>query len=508
MSRANIYLTETSKQLFQYSKHGNSSRTIGNTEQILQPGIYKLNVSMDGQAIYTKSEVKSDSLINLRNKKRQEVLSEFKKFWTGEVKTKFEKLGLIHKRGFIYEGPPGTGKSCDLKLIMNEMVAAGDVVFIADEASTLVECLKQFKEVEADRHVAVVMEDFERMADWGEHILLELLDGPNAVGGVFYLATTNHIKRISERLKRKSRFDRILHVGLPEFEDRLEYLRNKLEGVDNDANIQYLAQKTDGKNFADLKDVVVAIYCLGNSLEEVLLEMRNGSLEETGSKLTAIQLDQKLKESIQKRQNVSQLNEGLSMSEKTRAQRFLEVYGLDRKPLANHDQASPREPSKKAQDAMAVPAKPTTPAGLMPNELPDGQEPVDGKRVMLQMNQRLDLLNIKGISIGDVDCDEDGTIMVGFSDEHGNEMEAEFMYDENDQACVCVGEYETPLGNQMPGAITTPSGKYINLYDPGFLDKETMLAILTQGGLMPTKDRTVNVGKDAFGNRLPIPPGN
>jgi len=534
MTRANTFLTESSKQLFQYAKFGNTSKTIGNTEKILEPGIYKIGMTMEGDAIFSKTEVKSDLLLNLRNKKRQDILAEFKKFWTPDVKSKFEGLGLIHKRGFIYEGPPGTGKSCDMKLLMNEMVSGGDVIFIAEDASTLTGCLKQFKEVEPDRHVAVIMEDFERMADWGEHALLELLDGPNAVGGVFYLATTNFINRISERLKRKSRFDRVIHVGLPEYEDRLEYFKNKLGQIDTDENIQNLAKQTAGRNFADLKDIIVAIYCLGNSLEEVMLEMRGGQLEETGSKFEDLEFTNKLNYFVKMNHSFNEnkevkifqtqlkrlfksiwgvepevkVEEVPSMTEKTRARNFLEIYGsIDRKPLSDHELASPRMATPKDQAAMDVAQKPTTPSGLMPNESPEGQEPIDADRVIKQMSQRLDLLDVKGISIEGVECDDDGSIFVTFADQHGNEMDAEFNYDDNDQSCVYVDDYEMSLGDQMPGAITTPAGKYINLYDPGFLDKGMMLDILTQGGLIPTKDRTVNMGKDAYGNRLPIPTG-
>lgn len=192
-----------------------------------------------------------------------------------------------------------------------------------------------------------------------------------------------------------------------------------------------------------------------------------------------------------------------------RATRFLEMFGsLDRKPLAQHDLASPRMGSNDAQHDLEVPVRPPHQSGNMPDDtsIYDDNGAIDSKRVIQNLTQRLALLNIRGISVDNVEADNDeGSIFVSFSDNEGNGVEVEFCYDDNDQATAYVDDQENPLGPESPSAITTALGKFINLYDPLFGSKEMYLTLFTQGGIYPTKDRLSLPGRDAFGNRSSAP---
>lgn len=209
------------KHLTQYLNQDNVKRpcpnmTLPPTEQFLEPGVYKIKMDMRG-VFYEIHTVNTDELLRFKDERYEEVLNEIGDFWTDDRKEKFKNLGFSHKRGIILYGEAGVGKSCLMKLVMEQSINNGDVVFIADSHSvtTLREGLKEFKEIEPDRNCIVMLEDIDESMQWNEKAFLNLFDGDDQIDGVLYLATTNHINKISDRFKRPGRFDRKLKIHLP-----------------------------------------------------------------------------------------------------------------------------------------------------------------------------------------------------------------------------------------------------------------------------------------------------
>jgi hypothetical protein len=529
MTLAKKFLNKLNENLVQYTGD-RISTPVGNSHPALEPGIYDISINMMGMAQFEKREVKSDILLNLRSNNREMLISEFKKFWDPETKSKFEKMGFTHKRGFIYEGPPGTGKSCDMKLLMNEMVSQGDIVFIPKHIGDLRECLKQFKEVEPNRHVAVIMEDFEKDCNYHEHSLLELLDGPNSVNGIFYLATTNHINQISERMKRKSRFDRVIHVGLPEYEDRLEYLRNKLSVNETEDQIAYLAKVSEGSNFADLKDMLVSIYCLQYSVDQTIKEMKEGKLKKTGSKYDESSFSNKFTSSIKRISlNETKFN---GITNKGTSDYLIKVFknvwgftpdnlkieDVQEVPVMSENKSIAKKLSELIDrelevtdpDTVEEPTSPSTPTGNMPNDpegLVDGW-PVDPGRTRLDFEKRLGISGIEGINLDDLDFNDKGEIFFSISDLEGNTGEFSMSVDDDGSYILVKDGEEIDLDNLSPSISTTALGKYINTSDLSWLDKTTLMKILQSTGMKALKDgHKVTHNVDAFGNKMAVRPG-
>jgi len=89
-----------------------------------------------------------------------------------------EDYGVGEEQAEQMKGELNYGKSCFLKLVMEDCVSRGDEVLIVKDAHTLKESLAVYRDVEPDRHVLIVMEDIDRVFDYGgEHPILELLDG-------------------------------------------------------------------------------------------------------------------------------------------------------------------------------------------------------------------------------------------------------------------------------------------------------------------------------------------
>jgi len=265
------------------------------TQEKLDPGMYQVKSTMAG-ILFEFHELNTDELLRFDDSRHKEVLGEIKDFW--QRKNEYVKLGFTHKRGVLLRGEPGVGKSCLLKLVMEDCVARGDVVFIVKDSYILKEALAVYRDVEPDRHVLIVMEDIDRVFDYGgEHPILELLDGDAQTDGVLFLFTTNYYNKLSERIRRPGRIDKIIEIKNPPAEGRLAYLKHKLGMHEDEKTLEDLADKTDGFSFAQLREFLVSVYCLGSSVDKAVDRVRNGIDE---SFLTEELLNRKLDRALNK----------------------------------------------------------------------------------------------------------------------------------------------------------------------------------------------------------------
>jgi len=302
MSRAQEILSDVSekkqrKQVFkQYTVIGNSFSPVGDLtlSDSLLPGIYDIKDTMTG-IVFEFHDFSTDELLRFEDSRYNEILEEINQFW--ELKDDFNKMGFTHKRGILLFGTPGCGKSCLLKLVMEEMVERNDVAFVAKNAHTLVAGLAQFREVEPERKVLVITEDIDEIIRYGEHSILELFDGDSQMDNVLFLATTNYIDRLPPRILRSGRFDRKMEIKNPPPEGRREYLKHKLGMFEEISKIDELVDKTDDFSFAQLREFLVSVYCLKQDEKKVIDRIRNHLEESLG--ISEQLLDLKLRETFE-----------------------------------------------------------------------------------------------------------------------------------------------------------------------------------------------------------------
>jgi ATP-dependent Zn protease len=102
--------------------------------------------------------------------------------------------------------------------------------------------------------------------------LLTEMDGFEDSSGVIVIGATNKIEMLDEALLRAGRFDRRIHISLPDLEDRIKTLELYLAHKPNEVNIEEVARMTVGFNSAALDTLTneAAIYAMreGRSIVE------------------------------------------------------------------------------------------------------------------------------------------------------------------------------------------------------------------------------------------------
>jgi AFG3 family protein len=190
---------------------------------------------------------------------------------------KYTQLGGKIPKGALLIGPPGTGKTLLAKAVAGEAnvpffsISGSDFVemFVGVGASRVRDLFKQAKEkapcIVFIDEIDAVGRARGRNVNFGtnderENTLNQLLtemDGFGTNMGVIILAATNRADILDRALLRAGRFDRQIHVELPELTEREAIFKVHLRPIklDKDFNVAFLAKQTPGFSGADIANV-------------------------------------------------------------------------------------------------------------------------------------------------------------------------------------------------------------------------------------------------------------
>ena len=190
---------------------------------------------------------------------------------------KYTALGGKIPKGALLVGPPGTGKTLLAKAVAGEAnvpffsISGSDFVemFVGVGASRVRDLFRQAKEKSP---CIVFIDEIDAVGrarsknggfssnDERENTLNQLLtemDGFGTNSGVIILAATNRADILDKALMRAGRFDRQIHVDLPDLKEREEIFNVHLRGLklEDNFDLEFLAKHTPGFSGADIANV-------------------------------------------------------------------------------------------------------------------------------------------------------------------------------------------------------------------------------------------------------------
>jgi hypothetical protein len=178
-----------------------------------------------------------------------------------EKEEDYRRLGLRHRRGFLFVGPPGVGKTMTVRHLIREChrrykasISTLAITRHLDES----DLDGFFSEVGERTPGLVILEDIDSLTtecSISRSAFLSQLDGLATADGLLMIGTTNNPGKIDTALiHRPSRFDRVWRFPLPDYNLRVRYLMQAFEIVDSTV-IETLAERTESWSFAYLNEL-------------------------------------------------------------------------------------------------------------------------------------------------------------------------------------------------------------------------------------------------------------
>lgn len=190
---------------------------------------------------------------------------------------KYTELGGKIPKGALLVGPPGTGKTLLAKAVAGE----ADVPFFSMSGSDFVEMFvgvgasrvrDLFRQAKEKSPCIIFIDEIDAVGrsrgknpnmgsnDERENTLNQLLtemDGFGSNSGVIILAATNRADILDKALLRAGRFDRQIHVDLPDVHERKQIFNVHLRPIkiNETVDVNFLAKQTPGFSGADIANV-------------------------------------------------------------------------------------------------------------------------------------------------------------------------------------------------------------------------------------------------------------
>ena len=214
---------------------------------------------------------------------------------------KYTEIGARIPHGLLLVGPPGTGKT----LLARAVAGEADVQFLSISGSDFVEMYvgvgasrvrDLFEQAKKVAPAIIFIDEIDAVGrkrgsglggghDEKEQTLNQLLvemDGFGRTEGVIVMAATNRPDILDPALLRPGRFDRQIHVGVPDVKGREEILKVHARGkkLSEDVNLRTVARSTSGFTGADLSNLLneAAILAARDSRAAVNMEDMNEAM--------------------------------------------------------------------------------------------------------------------------------------------------------------------------------------------------------------------------------------
>ncbi|KIW90464.1 uncharacterized protein Z519_09110 [Cladophialophora bantiana CBS 173.52] len=246
--------------------------TVGRWESILHDEVWVFDKGYwQKDALLYRSIMKSrwEDVI-LDKELKDDLIDTVQRFF--DSREQYSHLGVPWKRGVIFYGPPGNGKTISIKATMHTLYSRDPPVptlyvkslvsFFPPEFS--IDTIFQKARQEAPCYL--VFEDLDSLVtDQVRSFFLNAVDGLSENDGIFMIGSTNHLDRLDPGIaKRPSRFDRKYLFDNPTFQQRVQYCKYWQKKLRDNKEIEFpdeicpaAAKITDDFSFAYIQEAFV-----------------------------------------------------------------------------------------------------------------------------------------------------------------------------------------------------------------------------------------------------------
>jgi len=242
----------------------------------LEAGVYSVEASNELGIYFERKQINIDDLVILPDTVSEKIIGDIELFWTKEEH--YREFGFLWKRGFMFWGPAGSGKTSTIQLIMKKIIERDGLAILASNPELTGRGLTMLREVERTRPLVVILEDIDAIIEsHGESELLALLDGEIQIDNVVFIATTNYPERLDRRfINRPSRFDVVQKIGMPNPEARRAFIALKNPKL-NKSQLERWVKETKDFSVAHIKELIISVQVLGIPFEQAALRLRKMS---------------------------------------------------------------------------------------------------------------------------------------------------------------------------------------------------------------------------------------
>jgi hypothetical protein len=196
---------------------------------------------------------------------RRMVRTDFELFFQRE--DWFRQHNLPYRRGYLFWGPPGNGKSATLRVMAAHPYIRPYALDLSDAEEKNSDVLHLFEKAAANTPALVILEDLDRAfpiegkrtqeRTVSFQTLLNCLDGVGTQDGVIVVATANDPTCLDPAiLKRPGRFDRVVQFRNPDADLRRQYYR-RLSPTLAGEQFEIAIENTEGFSFAQLRETYI-----------------------------------------------------------------------------------------------------------------------------------------------------------------------------------------------------------------------------------------------------------
>lgn len=237
----------------------------------LPPGTYKFisDYGSPGERL-TPFDLRDDQFVRI-GKNYNSIVEEIRSFIRDE--DKYRKFKTIYKRGLLFYGPAGTGKTAAIRSVLREEIPKDSIIMFFEKKIPEVDFIKHIQATLSDTFKVLIFEEITEFTEssGGMGDLLTFIDGEMSLDKCLIIATTNYPEKLPANIvDRRSRFDVCYKIGNPDAEERHALLLSYLEREPTPEEVKI----TDKHSAADIKELALLYHLRGASLADTIANMK------------------------------------------------------------------------------------------------------------------------------------------------------------------------------------------------------------------------------------------